>query len=276
MDEVSVKSLLHEIVREDERSGDLTRHIVPEKNITAEIICKQAGVIAGIAEAKLLFEEYGAECEVLVEDGVKVSGRAVLLRVTGLARRILLVERSALNLLSFMSGIATCTREYADAAQGVRIAATRKTTPLFRWFEKKAVMVGGGLMHRFGLDDLFIIKDNHLTLYESISEPIKLAKKDLYHKVEVEVKDFDGAKEAAKAGADIIMLDNMDCESICEVVDWLEKEGLRGRIVLEASGNIVLGTLADYAKTGVDVISTSAMNQAPGLDVSLKFLESLD
>ena len=271
MNEEKLQRVLSELLSQDEGFGDLTGPLTPKKDVDAEVIAKQDGVASGIKEGSLLFEINGVSAKPTVTEGQDISDRDCLLELSGCSTDILLVERTALNLISFMSGIASRTREYVELAGDVSVAATRKTHPFFTYFAKKAVSAGGGLTHRYRLDDLFIFKDNHLSLFEDIKQPVIEAKKTIYHKVEVEVTTKEDAFKAVDAGADIIMLDNMSAEEVGVVVEALTAEGLREKAVLEASGGITLENLKEYCKTKVDVVSTSALTQAPGLDVALSF-----
>jgi nicotinate-nucleotide pyrophosphorylase (carboxylating) len=271
MNEVSLRRLLTDFVREDEGYGDLTEALTPPREVKAKIVSKQEGVAAGISELKTLFNIYNISCGEQILDGQSIKPGDTLMTLSGDSVNILLVERTALNILSFMSGIATLTKKYVDVAGKVKVAATRKTHPGFRLFEKKAVKLGGGLTHRHGLDDLYILKDNHLTLFEDMALQIKQANLETYHKVEVEAASTQLAIEASEAGADIVMLDNMSPREVKQTVEELEKKNLREKVILEASGGITLDNLEEYCATGVDVVSTSALTQAKGLDVALEF-----
>jgi nicotinate-nucleotide pyrophosphorylase (carboxylating) len=206
----------------------------------------------------------------------------VILTARGPARGLLGVERTLLNLLSHMSGVATSTADLVtisnkESRGRVRIACTRKTLPGLRYFEKKAVEVGGGDTHRLRLDDAVLIKDNHLKLAGSITDAVRKAKKktSFTKKIEVEVTTPDQAVEAAQAGADIVLLDNMTTKEVERSVSLLRAKSLRDRIVVEASGGIRKENLASYAKTGVDVISVGAItNSAPAIDMSLEIHSS--
>jgi nicotinate-nucleotide pyrophosphorylase (carboxylating) len=194
------------------------------------------------------------------------------MEIRGGARSILQAERLLLNFMSRMSGISTLTRECAGRAGKVRVAATRKTTPGFRSFEKRAVVVGGGDPHRFDLSSSVIIKDNHLKLM-SLEEALCAAKAgaSFTKKVEVEVERLEDVLKAASLGADIIMFDNMRPEMIREGVERLKREGLRDRVLLEASGGITPENVSDYAATGVDVVSLGALTRsARWIDFSLE------
>jgi len=272
MDEHSLKRKLAQMIAEDVGRGDLTLKYTPQNTVKAEVKAKQECILSGVEEVSLLFEMYGVKYKNLVKDGDSIKKNTILFNITGSSHDILLVERTALNLLSIMSGISTTTSRYVKNAGNVKVAATRKTHPLLRYFEKKAVEAGGGISHRMGLDDMVLIKDNHLTLFKSIGGAVKSAKCDPYHKIEVEAATTEMALEASKAGADVVMLDNMTPAQIVKTIKALEKDGVRENVVIEASGGITLETIREYSKTGVDIISTSALTMAPAIDFSMKFI----
>jgi len=260
---VSLEYLL-QFIREDAPFGDATSDaIIPDISCHAVIRAEQAGTIAGLEEAAMLFSHYGVDVERRVSDGDRVKQGHTLLALSGRAKMILLVERTALNIIGRMSGIATQTRAMADivAAEDsrCRVAGTRKTCPGFRALDKKAVVLGGGDPHRTNLSDGILIKDNHLALVPLV-DAIRSAKMiSAYKKVEVEVETTDNALVAAQAGADIIMLDNMSPGQIKKTLALLEREGLRERIVIELSGRINPDTIRNYASLGADVISLGAL-----------------
>jgi nicotinate-nucleotide pyrophosphorylase (carboxylating) len=197
---------------------------------------------------------------------------STVLEVVGSARKILQSERLVLNFMARMSGISTLTRECVLLAGGVRVAATRKTTPGFRLFEKRAVYLGGGDTHRFNLSDAILIKDNHIMIL-GLKECLRRAKdkSSFTKKIEVEIESLEDMLIAAREGADIIMFDNMDPAKIAEGVDVLKKEGLREGVILEASGGITLDNIKDYGRSGVDVISLGALTKdARWIDLSLE------
>jgi nicotinate-nucleotide pyrophosphorylase (carboxylating) len=268
------------MVEEDLGLYDLTTVFTPCRKVRAKIIARDLGVVCGIYELQILFNLFNIKSETPLKDGDKIRRNQEIFSLKGNSKDILTVERTALNILSKMSGVGTLTREFVGKVQGVnpkiRIAATRKTTPLFGYFEKKAVKAGGGDTHRLGLGDEVLIKDNHLRLFgDDVAKAIKTAKKEtsFSHRIEIEVDNVGDALTAAKTGADIIMLDNMSVGEIKKTVSALEKEGLRGDVLLEVSGGITLENISGYAKTGVDVISTGALtHSAPALDFSLRIL----
>jgi nicotinate-nucleotide pyrophosphorylase (carboxylating) len=275
---IPIEDLLR-FVREDAPWGDVTSEtVVPDVVCRAVIQAKDAGVVAGLEEARALFEHFGVTVRQHSADGRTAAPGATLLELDGPARAILLVERTALNIIGRMSGIATRTREAVDAVRKVspvvRIAATRKTVPGLRMLDKKAVVLGGGDPHRYCLSDMILIKDNHLALVP-LPEAIRKAKQQsLYRTVEVEVETAQDAILAAEAGADIILLDNMAPDAVCETVRVLNERGLRERVALEVSGGVGAGDLAGYAATGIDIISMGALTHTVrNFDVSLDILK---
>jgi nicotinate-nucleotide pyrophosphorylase (carboxylating) len=275
---IPIEDLLR-FIREDAPWGDVTSEtVVPDAACQAVIRAKDSGTIAGLAEARALFEHFGVTVRQHPVDGRAVAAGSTLLELDGPARAILLVERTALNIIGRMSGIATRTRDAVDAVQAVspavRIAATRKTVPGLRMLDKKAVILGGGDPHRYCLSDMVLIKDNHLALVP-LPEAVRKAKEQsLYRKVEVEVETAEDAITAAAAGADIILLDNMPPDAVREAVRALNEQGLRGRVTLEVSGGVAGDDVAGYAATGVDVISMGALTHTVrNFDVSLDVLK---
>lgn len=238
---------------------------------TAEMITKEAGVIAGIEVAKRVFElvDPNLDCQILVEDGTIVDKGVTIFRVKGLSRSILKGERVALNLLQRMCGIASLSKKFSDEVidYNTRIVDTRKTTPGLRILEKYAVSVGGCSNHRFNLSDAVMIKDNHIKAVGSIKKAVMLAKDSIPHttKIEVEVETISQLKEALKAQSDIIMLDNMTNETMAEAVRINNKQA-----ILEASGNITIDRLKAIAEIGVDVISVGALTHSvKAFDISM-------
>lgn len=265
---------LERFIEEDTGYNDVSSGIIPDCKAQAEVIAKEDGVVAGIAEATQVFEYFDVLATTDLTDGSAIKKNEVLLTLDGGARSILRAERLALNFLGRMSGIATLTRKYIERAGGVRIAGTRKTTPGFRMFEKKAIIAGGGDPHRFNLSDAVMIKDNHIAAL-GLENAVKAAKKmaSFTQKIEVEVENLDDAVLAAELGVDIIMFDNMTVDKIKESINALTEKGLRNGIVLEASGGISLENIAGYASSGVDVISTGALTHSSRwLDISLRIM----
>ncbi|HIH69099.1 carboxylating nicotinate-nucleotide diphosphorylase [Methermicoccus shengliensis] len=236
----------------------------------------QEGVVAGLEEAHEVFEYFGLDVELLVVDGSSVREGDALMRVRGSASSLLRAERLALNFIGRMSGIATMTRRCVDALRQagsrVRVACTRKTTPGFRKFEKRAVVLGGGDAHRFDLSDAIMLKDNHLKLI-TIEEGVRRARAlaGVMRKVEVEVESIEDAVRAARAGADVIMFDNMSPEQIQKGVHTLQRLGLRDGVLLEASGGITCENITSYAHIGLDFVSVGQIvHSAPFFDVRLE------
>ena len=274
-----IEEKLRSFLKEDLGQGDITTHLlIPEKvMVQAEIIAKETGVAAGIEEALILLESLGIKAKPLVKDGQKIAKGKVLIKIKGNAKNILASERTVLNLLARMSGIATFTnrivRKIRKAGYKTVIACTRKTAPGLEYFDKKAVLLGGGDTHRLHLDDMILIKDNHVAIVGNVKEAVKLAKKQasFSKKIEVEVSDVNEAIEAAKAGADIIMLDNFTPEKVKDAINRLKKENLRDKVLIEASGGINEKNIINFAAAGVDIISLGALtHSAKALDISLE------
>jgi nicotinate-nucleotide pyrophosphorylase (carboxylating) len=270
---------IREFLKEDLGQGDLTSEALIEDGQKAigRLFLREDGIAAGLAEARKVFELLGCSMEFLVEDGAKVSIGETLFTIEGPARALLSGERTALNIISRMSGIATYVSEavriVSSVNSAVRVAATRKTAPGLRDLDKKAVELGGGDTHRLRLDDLVLIKDNHLELLPSITEAIRKAKENVSFtkKIEVEVRNLKEAIEASEAGADIVMFDNMSPKDIKKCLDILEKQGKRNGRLFEASGGIILENLSDYAASGVDIISMGSITHSVrGLNVKLE------
>ena len=255
------------------RAGDVTSQacIPAEARLSAVFAARKPGVIAGLACIRLAVAELDpfAEVRLLAADGEVVATGAKLAWVEGNARALLSAERTALNLLGRLSGIATLTRAYvqAVAGAGAKIVDTRKTTPGLRALEKYAVRCGGGVNHRFGLDDAILIKDNHVAACGSVGEALRRATAAAGHlmKVEIEVDSLEQLDEALAGAPDVIMLDNFSLADLAEAV-----RRVAGRVTLEASGGVTLETVRAIAETGVDVISVGALTHSAGvLDIGL-------
>lgn len=281
-DKLLLTKKVEEFLVEDFGFGDITTNILIDANsmAKAEIVFKQKGILAGIEEASTVFEILGCKPQMLLTNGEKVTPQTVVLKIEGPARAILKGERVALNLLMRMTGIATATRRALSLAKKVnpkiRVAATRKTTPGFRYFEKKAVKIGGGDTHRLRLDDCLLIKNNHLKLMPSIKKAVRkaLIEGSFTKKVEVEVESVSQAIEAIEAGADIVMLDNMEPEEILKTLRELEKRRIRKKVLIEASGGITVKNIVEYAKTGVDILSLGSLTHSiHALDASLRMFD---
>jgi nicotinate-nucleotide pyrophosphorylase (carboxylating) len=274
-----VRDKIKAFLYEDLGYGDITSEslISPDQQAKAILYFKEPGVVSGLTEASLVFELLGCESSVNVEEGTKSKEGVIIMEVFGSARSILMGERLALNLVGRMAGIATQTSKLIAIARSissdVRIAATRKTMPGLRVFDKRAVQHGGGDPHRFGLDDCVIIKDNHLRLLHSITEAIKKTRKKVSFtkKIEVEVKSLDEAIEAAEAGAEIIMFDNMPPQEIIESIKELKVRRIHKGLIFEASGGITIKNISEYAASGVDIISLGSLTHSiESLDVKLE------
>ncbi len=273
MNHKRIDRLIEHCLYEDIGSGDITTdHIVPVGSSTKGIIhTKQSGVIAGLAVAESVFRFLSTDISFKskVSDGDKVKRGTILAEVEGDARAILTGERVALNFLQRMSGIATQTAFLVETVKAypVRVVDTRKTTPGLRMLEKYAVLAGGGHNHRFGLYDAVMVKDNHIKVAGGITQAIVAIRKKVSHmvKIEVEVEDLAGVAEALQAKADVIMLDNMDIETMKQAVAMIGELAL-----VEASGGINEKTIVEIAKTGVDVISLGSLTHSvQALDISL-------
>ena len=271
-----IEPLVRAVLAEDlGRAGDLTTDtVVPAAARARGVLnARKSGVVAGIGVAAVAFRllDPEAQIEIMKPDGAEVRTDHAIAVVSGRARALLSTERVALNFLCHLSGIATATREIVDAVKGhrARIACTRKTTPGLRALEKYAVRLGGGVNHRFGLDDGVLLKDNHIVVAGGIGRAIEKAKGALGHmvKVEIEVDRLDQLGEALAAGADAILLDNMTPAQMREAVGIIG-----GRAIVEASGRITAETAPAVAATGVDVISCGWItHSAPILDIGLDF-----
>ncbi|MDO8322867.1 MAG: carboxylating nicotinate-nucleotide diphosphorylase [Phenylobacterium sp.] len=255
------------------RAGDITAQacIDADAEMSVAFATRQSGVVAGLACARLaiLALDPKASFEAVVNDGDSVEAGAVLAKVTGNARAILSAERTALNLMGRLSGVATLTRAYVDQTQGTaaRIVDTRKTTPGLRHLEKYAVRCGGGVNHRFGLDDAILIKDNHVAACGGVANALKRARAFAGHltKVELEVDSLEQLAQALPHGADVIMLDNFSPDDLKKAVAMAGD-----KVVLEASGGVNLQTVRAIAESGVQVISVGALtHSAPVLDIGL-------
>jgi nicotinate-nucleotide pyrophosphorylase (carboxylating) len=269
---------LAKMVYEDIGFEDITTRalIPPGLQSRGQIIAREEGVVAGVELAVAIFAEFAVETKILAMDGENIKQGQIIMEISGDPRSILSVERTVLNLLMRMSGIATLTDNVIKMVRSVNpeviVAGTRKTTPGLQFFEKNAIRSGGGDTHRYRLDDSVLIKDNHLALVGGVAEAISRARKyvSFTKKIEIEVENLKEALQAANAGADIIMLDNMDPEEVITVLTALEDGNLRGNVIIEVSGGINSDNITQFAKTGVDVISTGYItHSARSLDLSL-------
>ena len=277
---LNVDPLLRSALQEDITSEDVsTNSVMPDKRQGhADLICKQDGVICGLQVFARVFELLDPETTVVfrVSEGDDVKSGQLLAEVSGDIRVILSGERTALNYLQRMSGVATYTRKTAKLLEGsgIRLLDTRKTTPNNRIFEKYAVRIGGGFNHRYNLTDGVMLKDNHIGAAGGVKEAIQAAREyaPFVRKIEVETENIDMVREALEAGADIIMLDNMDHDQMQEAVQLID-----GRAEIEISGNVTAERIPQIRDLAVDYISSGALtHSAPILDVSLKNLHPTD
>ncbi len=276
MHEWMLDTIIENSFREDMPFSDMTTDALICESVQAEAILtvKSSGVVAGLPVAVRVFKKMDStlQCEQLATDGDWVDRGVVLLKVRGSAASLLKAERTALNLLQRMSGIATASRSYADAVKDlpVRIVDTRKTTPMLRNLEKYAVRTGGAFNHRFSLSDAVMIKDNHIAAAGSITAAVNAVRQRIPHTmtIEVEVTDKEQLNEALSAKADIIMLDNMSLEAMREAVAIA-----KGKAILEASGGVTLETVRAIALTGVDIISVGALTHSvKSMDISMALI----
>ena len=272
-----IDDMIKNALAEDINYIDVTTdYLVDEDKIdTAQYVAKAEGVLCGIEIALRVFTllDPTASFEVLIRDGEQVKKGDIIARITAHTRALLKGERTALNILQHMSGIATATNKCVKLVEGTKasVCDTRKTLPGLRIFQKYAVTVGGGKNHRYNLSDCAMLKDTHLDAYGSITGAVNALREKMGHtvKIEVEVGDLDSLKEALDVGCEIIMLDNMSCEDMAKAVEMTA-----GRAKLEASGNVTEETIAAIAKTGVDIISLGAITHSvKAFDISLKIAD---
>jgi nicotinate-nucleotide pyrophosphorylase (carboxylating) len=268
-----IEKYVKEALEEDIGFGDITTDYIANEEdfLSGTLGTRTDGILCGCEVFKTVFKILSDKVKVqfFFNDGDFIKKGSVVAEISGPARYVLIGERTALNYIQRMSGIATETRKYQDAIGDlpVKVTDTRKTTPNFRMFEKYSVKIGGGALHRFNLADCAMIKDNHIRLAGSITNAVKRLKKNISHahKIEVECDTLEQVKEALNCEVEIIMLDNMSLEKMTEACKLINH-----RAIIEASGNITLETIHDVAKTGVNIISTSAIvAKAPTLDLGL-------
>ena len=276
---LSVDPFILSALKEDITSEDVsTNSVMPHPQMgEVDLICKQDGIICGLQVFERTFTliDDKTTVEFFVEDGDKVTAGQLMAKVHGDIRTLLCGERTALNYLQRMSGIATYTSEVAALLEGtgIKLLDTRKTTPNNRIFEKYSVRVGGGNNHRYNLSDGVLLKDNHIGAAGGVKEAIASAKAyaPFVRKIEVEVETFEMVKDAVEAGADIIMLDNMTTEQLKEAIDYID-----GRAEIEVSGNVTKENIERLKGLGVDYVSSGALtHSAPILDISLKNLHAV-
>ena len=280
-----MERFIEDMLKEDKGFGDITSEaLIPkDQEIYAIIVSKDVGVAAGMDIVEEMFLEEGIKTVKLVEDGNLIEKGDILFKLKGNARKILLLERTALNITMRMSGVATATndicRKVHDVNPNLRIAGTRKTSPGFSIFDKEAITIGGGDSHRYGLDDMVLIKDNHIAAVGSVEEALKRALDNVSFskKIEIEVETIEDAINVAGLGADIIMLDNFYPDKAQECIEKLEELDLRDNVLIEISGGITSDNIMDYAKLNIDIISLGALTHSTrSLDYSLKVVKSLD
>ncbi len=252
------------------RSGDITTELTIPEDTTAlaTIYAKERAVLAGIEEVTAIAGFSGLTYEVLAFEGNWVDPQQPVMRLTGSARTLLTIERVCLNIVQRMSGIATKVNNMVSVAREgnphIKVAATRKTTPGFRFFEKRAVVVGGGDPHRYALDDMVLIKNNHITAAGGVSAAVNAAREHVSFskKISCEVRTLQEAQEAIATGADIVLLDNFKPKDVRGVVKVLESKGLRDKVILEVSGGVNDENAKAYAESGVDVLSSGALTHS--------------
>ncbi len=269
--------IIEYMLEEDKGFGDITSDAVVEKGkeVNAYIISKDEGVLAGIDIIREVLEEYGIDVTFWLKDGCEISKNDLIMSMKGDARTILLLERTVLNLSMRMSGVATAAQHYSNLVKGydVRVAGTRKTSPAIAKFDKYALKVGGADTHRFSLDDMVLIKDNHIAVCGSPLDALLKAKENtsFSKKIEIEVETLEDAIECVKNKADIVMLDNMRGVEVKEVIDELENLNIRQNSLIEVSGGITEDNILDYVEYGVDIISIGALTHSSrSLNFSLK------
>ena len=274
---ILIDKIVEKALLEDIGTGDITTEFIIPSNIKAKGIIKtsEEGVVAGLDIACLIFQKLDSEIvfQEKIKDGTKVARGKVLAEISGSARTILKGERVALNFLQRMSGIATITSKFCQEVKDlpVRIVDTRKTTPGLRVLEKYAVRMGGGYNHRFGLYDAVLIKDNHIAVAGGIKSAVNSVQKQISHmiKIEVEVENLSQLQEALEMEVDIVMLDNMELETMKEAVKMA-----KGKSIIEVSGGITLGKVREIAQTGVDLISVGSLTHSvKSLDISMEILK---
>lgn len=277
---LNLRESLVRFLREDIGQGDLTSQYTVNKDLksSSQIICKsEIAVVAGLEEAKIIFEICNCDSKALVNDGDIVKRGIRVMKINGNTRAILKAERTALNLIMRMSGIATDTKKFVDivktVSKDIKVMGTRKTAPGLRYFDKKSIILGGGHSHRNTLDELILIKDNHLAVTTSIQSAITNARlkagKNIM--IECEVSNTKSSIEAIKSGADIIMLDNFIPEMAQKTISYLRKSGLREKVLIEISGGVNISNIKDYALALPDMISIGTLTHSSNsIDFSMK------
>lgn len=272
--------IIEYMILEDEGFGDVTSNAVIDKDqvAVAEITSKEDGILAGVNFAKDIFDYMNIEVIFNLDEGSRIIKGDLLFYIKGNASDILLAERTVLNLLMHMSGVATFANSYVEIVKDydVIVAGTRKTAPALAKFDKMALAIGGADTHRFSLDDMILIKDNHIKAVGTPLETLKKAQKNasFSKKIEIEVESLDDAVACVKNNADIVMLDNMSPDEVKEVLDALESLNIRQNSLIEVSGGITKNNICDYACLGVDIISVGALTHSSrSLNFSLNFAD---
>jgi len=267
----NLRESLVRFLREDIGQGDLTSQYTVDEGLksSSQIICKsEIAVVAGLEEAKIIFEICNCDSKALVNDGDIVKRGIRVMKINGNTRAILKAERTALNLIMRMSGIATDTKRFVDivktVSKDIKVMGTRKTAPGLRYFDKKSIKLGGGHSHRNTLDEMILIKDNHLAVSTSIQNAISNARLKAGKNVmiECEVSNKKSSVEAIKSGADIIMLDNFTPEMAQKTISYLRKSGLREKVLIEISGGVNISNIKDYALALPDMISIGSLTHS--------------
>ena len=276
----SLRESLVRFLREDIGQGDLTSQYTVDEGLksSSQIICKsEIAVVAGLEEAKIIFEICNCDSKALVNDGDIVKRGIRVMKINGNTRAILKAERTALNLIMRMSGIATDTKRFVDivktVSKDIKVMGTRKTAPGLRYFDKKSIKLGGGHSHRNTLDEMILIKDNHLAVSTSIQNAISNARLKAGKNVmiECEVSNKKSSVEAIKSGADIIMLDNFTPEMAQKTISYLRKSGLREKVLIEISGGVNISNIKDYALALPNMISIGSLTHSSNsIDFSMK------
>ncbi len=276
----NLRESLIRFLREDIGQGDLTSEYIVDEDSksSSSIICKsEVAVVAGLEEVRTIFDICNCKSNALVKDGDIVKNGRKVMKIKGNTRSILKAERTALNLIMRMSGIATDTKKFVDivrtVSNDIKITGTRKTAPGLRFFDKKSIVLGGGYAHRNSLDEMILIKDNHHAVTSSIRRSILKAKlkagKNIM--IECEVSDMKSSVEAIKSGTDIIMLDNFSPQEAQKTISYLKRSGLREKILVEISGGVNISNIKDYATTLPDMISVGSLtHSSQSIDFSME------
>jgi nicotinate-nucleotide pyrophosphorylase (carboxylating) len=276
---LNVREMLHDFLWEDIGTGDITSNslIPPDLKAKAEIVSKsRLAVVCGLEEASILFDICGCSSDMLVKEGTTVPKGTVVMSVSGNARSILKAERTVLNIIMRMSGVATETRRLVNLAKGITIMATRKTAPGLRYFDKKAVVLGGGAAHRIRLDDMVLIKDNHLVLSSDVGRTIRLVRENIGSsiKIECEARTREEALAAVAAKADIVMLDNFSPKQAKQTITQMRRMKLGRTVKIEISGGISEKNITQYRRAKPDFISVGYITHSPKtVDFSLEIMK---